>query len=281
MRPQHMPLIFVSEQAAPLQDGDDLRDEDIEQRGQDGRHDIEAIRRAERNQSSMRSATCSGVPAMVKWPRAPARLCRSARSVGRSRATREVVTAARLRAAWTCPGSGKSSTERDRSSSRCEKSWPPNRLERRARPTLGSASSFNFPPEPPRLLLSRADHRAQAREDQDLVARAAQRGGLGFQVSVELGRRGFLEMRGEDRLRMPRGELPARLRGTGLHEDRAPLRRPRQVERPLDTVMRAHVVDAADPAGSAKRPDRRSSRMASSAQLSQRPVATRGIPPPA
>ena len=39
------------------------------------------------NQSSMMSAICSGVPATVKWPRAPARLCSSWRSVGRSRAT--------------------------------------------------------------------------------------------------------------------------------------------------------------------------------------------------
>src|SRR5437763_213487 len=34
------------------------------------------------NQSSMMSATCSGVPAKVKWPRAPARLASSCRRLG-------------------------------------------------------------------------------------------------------------------------------------------------------------------------------------------------------
>ena len=59
------------------------------------------------NQSSIRSATCSGVPAKVKWPRAPARLASSCRSVGCSRRTRPRITSVRLRAASTDAGVGK------------------------------------------------------------------------------------------------------------------------------------------------------------------------------
>src|SRR5262247_4952232 len=44
------------------------------------------------NQSSIRSAICSGVPAKVKWPRAPARLASNCRSVGFSRRTRLRIT---------------------------------------------------------------------------------------------------------------------------------------------------------------------------------------------
>ena len=94
------------------------------------------------NQSSMRSATCSGVPANVKWPRAPARLASNCRSVGFSRRTRPRITSVRLRAACTDPGSGKSSGVSGRSSGRCEKSCPPNRPDRRLRPTSGSDSSL-------------------------------------------------------------------------------------------------------------------------------------------
>ncbi len=95
------------------------------------------------NQSCIRSATCSGVPAKVKWPRAPAIFDRSWRSVSPSRRTRPTISSVRLRAASTVDGSGKSSGLSGVSSGRCEKSCPPNRLDSRFRPISGSARSLS------------------------------------------------------------------------------------------------------------------------------------------
>ena len=198
------------------------------------------------NQSSIRSATCSGVPAKTKWPRAPASYASNCRSVGFSRRTRPRITSVRLRAASTEAVGGKSSGVSGRSSGRCEKSCPPNRPDSRLRPTSGSDSSLISRARRLRLGLGRGDHRAEARQDQHLLGRAALGRHQRLQVGVERLRRRLLHMRGEHRLGVPRREAAAGVGRAGLHQHRPALRRARQVQRPGHLVVLALVVDRPD-----------------------------------
>jgi hypothetical protein len=71
---QRLALVGSAEQPAPLQQWDHLSAEDIEHRRQPGQHDLKPSAAPSVNQSSMRSAICSGVPACGTLPRRAADL---------------------------------------------------------------------------------------------------------------------------------------------------------------------------------------------------------------
>ena len=73
------------------------------------------------------------------------------------------------------------------------------------------------------------------------------RSGAVLQVGVELLRVGQRLLRGEHRLGVPGGELAAVLGRAGLDQQRPPLRRARDVERPADAEVLAGEVDRVDP----------------------------------
>ncbi len=140
-------------------------------------------------------------------------------------------------------GSGKSSGTSGLSSGRCEKSCPPNRSDSRLRPTSGSDSS-----------LSSSAKRFASASVEPMIGlkpgRISTCDGIAallrkqlLQVGIEGLRGRLLQMRGEHRLGVARGELPAGVRGAGLHEHRPALRRARQVQRALHLVVLARVVD--------------------------------------
>ncbi|OLT12557.1 hypothetical protein BJF78_24220 [Pseudonocardia sp. CNS-139] len=95
------------------------------------------------NHSSIVSATCSGVPAKTRCPRAPASRCSSRRTVGRSRSTIPATTCSRLRAlSVTSPASANSSTGTGPSRSRWPSEAPVIRSSWRS-PYAGTVSSLN------------------------------------------------------------------------------------------------------------------------------------------
>ena len=73
MLAQHCPTVFGPEQPAPLQDRDYLGGEGVKLRGSSGGMMLNPSAAPSVNQSSIRPAICSGVPAVTKCPRAPAR----------------------------------------------------------------------------------------------------------------------------------------------------------------------------------------------------------------